>query len=67
VLHFICNYLILQEQCYCFYLRKGVRHYKTSANSGHEGTNNAIKAGPSCITRCDLVPLSFDVTEFVTI
>jgi hypothetical protein len=49
ILHFIRNYLIPQEQSYCFYLRKGVRHFETTTNSGHEGTNNAIKAGPSCV------------------
>jgi hypothetical protein len=49
ILHFIRNYLIPQEQSYCFYLWKGVRHFKTSTNSDHEGTNNAIKAGPSCV------------------
>jgi hypothetical protein len=49
ILHFIRNYVIPQEQSYCFYLRKGVRHFETSTNSGHEGTNNAIKAGPSCV------------------
>jgi hypothetical protein len=26
-----------------------VRHFKTTTNSGHEGTNNAIKGGPSCV------------------
>jgi hypothetical protein len=46
ILHVIRNYLIPQEQIYCFYLRKGVKHFKTSTNSGHEGMNNAIKAGP---------------------
>jgi hypothetical protein len=49
VLHFIRNFLIPQEQSYCFYLRKEVRHFETTTNSGHEGTNNAIKAGPSCV------------------
>ena len=49
ILHFIRNYVIPQEQSYCFYLRRGVRHFETSTNSGHEGTNNAIKAGPSCV------------------
>jgi hypothetical protein len=49
ILHFIRNYLIPQEQSYCFYLRKGVRHVKMTTNSGHEGTNNPIKAGPSCV------------------
>ena len=49
ILHFIRNHLIPQEQSYCFYLRKGVRHVKTITNSGHEDTNNAIKAGPSCV------------------
>ena len=49
ILRFIRNYLILQEQSYCFYLRKGVRHFETTTNSGHEGTNNDIKAGPSCV------------------
>jgi hypothetical protein len=49
ILHFIRNYVIPQEQSYCFYLRKGVRHFETNTNSGHEGTNNAIKAGPSCV------------------
>ena len=47
ILHFIRNYIIPQEQSYCFYLRKGVRHFETTTNSGHEGTNNGIKAGPS--------------------
>jgi hypothetical protein len=52
-LKFIRIYLILQEESsYYFYLRKGVRFFKTTTNSssGHEeGTNNAIKAGPSCV------------------
>jgi hypothetical protein len=49
ILHFLRNYIIPQEQSYCFYLRKGVRHFETATNSGHEGTNNAIKAGPTCV------------------
>lgn len=49
VLHFIRNYIVPQEQSYCFYLRKRVRHFETTTNSGHEGTNNAIKAGPSSV------------------
>jgi hypothetical protein len=49
ILHFIRNYLIPQEQSYCFNLRKGVRHFKTTTNSGYDGTNSAIKAGPSCV------------------
>jgi hypothetical protein len=50
ILHFIRNYLIPQEQSYCFYLRKGGgEKFKTTTNSGHEGANNAIKASPSCV------------------
>ena len=26
-----------------------MRHFEVTTNSGHEGTNNAIKAGPSCV------------------
>jgi hypothetical protein len=26
-----------------------VRHFETTTNSGHEGTNNGIKAGPVCV------------------
>ena len=36
------------SRVYCFYLQKGVRHFETTMNSGHEGTtNHAIKSGPS--------------------
>ena len=49
ILHFIRNYLIPQEQSYCFFWRKAVRHFEMTTNSGHEGTNNAIKSGPSCV------------------
>jgi hypothetical protein len=49
MLHFIRNHLNPQEQSYCFYLRKGVRHFETTTNSSHEGTNNAMKAFPFCV------------------
>jgi hypothetical protein len=45
---FICGCTISHEQSFfCFYLQKGVRHFETTTNSGHEGTNHAIKSGPS--------------------
>ena len=47
ILHFIRGCIIPHEQSYCFYLRKHVRHFENTANSGHEGTNHAIKCGPS--------------------
>jgi hypothetical protein len=47
LMHFICVTIIPHEQSFCFYLRKGVRHFGTTTNSGHKGTNNAIKSGPS--------------------
>ena len=47
LLQFIRNSIIPNEQSFCFYLRKRVRHFEITTNSGHEGTNNAIKAGPS--------------------
>ena len=46
LLDFIRGSIIPHEQSFCFYLRKGVRHFETTTNSGHEGTNNAIKSGP---------------------
>jgi hypothetical protein len=49
ILYFIRNYIIPQEHSYCYYLRKQVRHFETTTNSGHEGTNNGIKAGPLCV------------------
>jgi hypothetical protein len=49
ILHLIRNHLIPQEQSYCFYLRKGVRLFDKTTNSGHEGRNIAIKASPSCV------------------
>jgi hypothetical protein len=47
LLDFLRHSTIPHEQIFCFYLRKGVRHFETWTNSGHEGTNNAIKSGPS--------------------
>jgi hypothetical protein len=47
ILHFIRGCIIPHEQSYCFYLRKHVRHFENTANSGHEGTNHATKCGPS--------------------
>jgi hypothetical protein len=47
LLDFIRGFIIPHEQSFCFYLRKGVRHFETTTNSGHEGTNHAIKSGPS--------------------
>jgi hypothetical protein len=47
LLHFIRGCVTPHEQSYCFYLRKGVRHFETVTNSGHEGTNNALKSGAS--------------------
>ena len=47
LLDFIRGCIIPHEQSFCFYLRKGVRHFETATNSGHEGTNHAIKSGPS--------------------
>jgi hypothetical protein len=44
---FIRGFIIPHEQSFCFYLRKDVRHFETTSNSGHEGTNHAIKSGPS--------------------
>ena len=44
---FIRGFIIPHEQSFCFYLRKGVRHFETTTNSGHEGTNHATKSGPS--------------------
>jgi hypothetical protein len=36
ILHVIRNYLIPQEQSYCFYLRKGVIHCEMTTTSGQE-------------------------------
>lgn len=47
LLDFIRRCIIPHEQSFCFYLRKGVRHFEITTNSGHEGTNHAIKSGPS--------------------
>jgi len=47
LLDFIRGFIIPHEQSFCFYLRKDVRHFETTTNSGHEGTNHAIKSGPS--------------------
>jgi hypothetical protein len=33
------------ESFICFYPRRNVRHFDTSTNSGHEGTNNGLKTG----------------------
>jgi hypothetical protein len=46
LLDFICGCIIPHEHSFCFYLREGVRHFETTTNSGHEGTNHAIKSGP---------------------
>jgi hypothetical protein len=37
ILHLIHNRHFPQEQSYCFFLRKGVRHVEVTTNSGHEG------------------------------
>ena len=47
LLDFIRGFITPYEQSFCFYLRKGVRRFETTTNSGHEGTNHAIKSGPS--------------------
>jgi hypothetical protein len=47
LLDFICCCIIPHKKSFCFYLQKGVRHFETTTNSGHEGTNHAIKSGPS--------------------
>jgi hypothetical protein len=49
LLDFSCGCIIPHEQHFCFYLRRGVRHFEASSNSCHEGTNHAIKSGPSCV------------------
>jgi hypothetical protein len=47
LLDFIFGCIVSHKQSFCFYLQKGVRHFQTTTNSGHEGTNHAIKSGPS--------------------
>jgi hypothetical protein len=49
LLDFIPGCIVPHKQSFCFYVQKGVRHFKTTTNSGHEGTNHAIKSGPSCV------------------
>ncbi len=55
---------------FCFYLQKGVRHFETTTNSGHEGTNHAIKSGPSralpqhAIDKSAKVQLDTDCNKF---
>jgi hypothetical protein len=46
LLEFIHGYIIPHKQTFCFYSQKGVRHFETTPNSGHEGTNYAVKSGP---------------------
>jgi hypothetical protein len=49
LLDFICGCIIPHKQSFYFYLQKGVRHFESTTNSGHKGTNHAIKSGPSCV------------------
>jgi hypothetical protein len=69
-LDFIRGCIIPHEQSYCFYLRKGIRHFETTTNSGHEGTNHAIKSGPSrvlpqhAIDKSAKIQLDMDCNKF---
>ncbi len=47
LLDFIRGCIIPHKHSFCSYLQKGVRHFETTTNSGHEGTNHATKSGPS--------------------
>ena len=40
---FIQEHVEPLESFICFYTRRHVRHFDTSTNSGHEGTNNGLK------------------------
>ena len=70
LLDFIRGCIIPHEQSYCFYLRKDVRHFETTTNSGHEGTNHAIKSGPSrvlpqhAIDKSAKIQLDMDCNKF---
>jgi hypothetical protein len=70
LLDFICGCIIPHEQSFCFYLQKGVRHFETTTNSGHEGTNHAIKSGPSrvlpqhAIDKSAKIQLDMDCNKF---
>jgi hypothetical protein len=70
LLHFIRGCVIPHEQSFCFYLRKGVRHFETTTNSGHEGTNNALKSGPTrvlpqhAIDKSTKIQVDKDLTKF---
>ncbi len=70
LLDFIRGCIIPHEQSFCFYLRKGVRHFETTTNSGHEGTNHAIKSGPSrvlplhAIDKSAKIQLDMDCNKF---
>ena len=43
ILDFLRGSLFPVEQNFCFYVRKGIRHFEMYCNTGHEGTNNGIK------------------------
>jgi hypothetical protein len=48
LLDFICGCIIPHKQVFVSICEKGVRHsFETTTNSGNEGTNHAIKSGPS--------------------
>ena len=67
---FICGCIISHKQSFCFNLQKGVRHFETTAKSGPEATNHAIKSGPSrvlpqhAINKSAKIQLDTDCNKF---
>ena len=58
IVKFIRSYVIIYDDSFLFFKRKHVRHFNTSTNSAHEGTNYGMKSHGASVKPCSTMTKS---------